>query len=288
MIQHNAMGINPQMGAAPNGYFNYTGLPTQVQPKIMNALTDEEIKFLQSGQSQFSLGLTQKEQLQGACTHRLPDGSSDSLTYDPITGVARCTICGYEFRPVDADTSIEDITEAKDKIVDILQTIKLLYTDLPADAAREYFQIIPLLMKLPQLFEFAAKNFAKHELNAWQYQQYQNMNGINLLQNLGNILGAGQVQYGQPMYQQPQPMMGGMAAGYPGAAYAPQQPMMGAVANPFGYTGASQQQQPVVNQGYAYTPGQVSPVAPTVQTPAAPAPATAPAATETVTSDVQV
>ena len=281
------MGINPQMGAAPTGYYNFTGVPTQVQPKVMNALNDDEIKFLQSGQSQFSLGLTQREQLQGGCTHRLPGGASDSLTYDPITGVARCTICGYEFRPVDADTSIEDITEAKDKIIDILQTIKLLYTDLPADAAREYFQIIPLLMKLPQLFEFAAKNFAKHELNTWQYQQYQNMNGINLLTNLGNILGAGQVQYGQPMYQQP--MMGGMAAGYPGAAYAPQQPVMPG-ANAFGYPGASQPQP--VNTGYAYTPGQVSPVAPTVQTPATPAAPAAPVApataSETVTSEVQV
>ncbi|MBR6289474.1 MAG: hypothetical protein IKR19_09065 [Acholeplasmatales bacterium] len=288
MIQHNAMGINPQMTAPAGGFYNFTGVPTQVQPKVMNALTEDEIKFLQQDRSQFSLGLTQKEQLQGACTHRLPDGSSDSLTYDPITGVARCTICGYEFRPVDADTSIEDVTEAKDKVIDMLQTIKLLYTDLPSDAAREYFQIIPLLMKLPQLFEFAAKNFAKHELNAWQYQQYQNMNGINLLTNLGNILGAGQVNYGaQPMYQQPvQPMMGGMAAGYPGAAYG--QPVMPG-ANAFGYPGASQpmMQQPAVNPGYAYTPGQTTPVAPTVQTPATPAAPTAPAETVSVTEAVQ-
>ena len=286
MVQHNAMGMNPQMGG---GYYNFTGVPTQVQPKIMNTLTDDEIKILQSGQSQFSLGLTQKEMLQGACNHRLPDGTGDSLVFDPYSGVARCTICGYEFRPIDADTSLDDITEAKDKIIDILQTIKLLYTDLPSDAAREYFQIIPLLMKVPQLFEFAAKNFAKHEMNAWQYTN-QNMSGISLLANLGNILGAGQMPvYGgaAPQMQRPyvapqQPVMNpGFAAGYPNAAY--QAPVTPGV-NPFGYAGASQP----VNPGYAYQPGQVTPVAPTVAAPAAPA-APAPAtSTETVTTEVQV
>lgn len=283
MIQHNGMGMSMGM---PMGY-NYAPQGMQAQPKVMNNLTEEEIKFLQANATQFSLGLTQKEMLQGACNHRRPDGTRDSLTYDPNTGIARCEICGYEFRPVEADTSIEDVTEAKDKIVDILQTIKLLYTDLPSDAAREYFQIIPLLMKLPQLFEFAAKNFAKHEFNnaLWQ-QNGGNMSGINMLANLANIFGAGQMaptyqqpMMGQPMMQQP---MGGYAAGYPQTAY--QQPVAPGM-NPFGYQGASQQP---INTGYAYTPGQVTPVAPTVTAPAAPAPQPTAAATETVTQEVQV
>jgi hypothetical protein len=267
------------------GYY-WNPQQVQAQPKVMNALTEDEIKQLQQTSNQFSLGLTEKESLQAACTHRVADGSHDSLVFDPVTGVARCTICGYEFRPVDENTDISEIKDSAEKIVDILQTIKLLYTDLPANAAREYFQIIPLIMKTPQLFEFAAKNFAKHEFNSWQYNN-QNMGGIAMLQNLGAMFGGGQPMMGaqQPMMGQP---MGGQFVGYPQAAPMGQ-PMMGAQvgANPFGFAGASQQP---VNPGYQYQPGQVQqPVQPTVAAPVAAEAAPAQeAATETVTSKVTV
>lgn len=271
-------GGTPQMGMG--GYY-YNSQPVQQQPKVMNVLTDDEIKQLQQTSNQFSLGLTQKEALQAACNHRVADGSRDSLVIDNLTGTVRCTICGYEFRPVDENSDPNDIKDAADRIIDILQTIKLLYTDLPATAAREYFQIIPLIAKVPQLFEFAAKNFNKHEFNAWQYNN-QNMGGIAMLQNLGNMFGQ------QPFMNAP--VMGqqsGMAPGYPTA------PMMGQPApfdpstqqaNPFGFAGASQP----VNQGYMYQPTQqAAPVTPTVTAPAAPAQAEA-APTETVTDVVNV
>ena len=275
---------NPQMMPPMMGQYQYQ--PQQQVHKQMNALSAEEIKQLQQERSQFSLGLTTREMLQGSCTHRSIDGMSDSLTYDPVTGIARCSICGYEFKPIEAETSLETIKDSCDTIVDILQTIKILYTDLPADAAREYFQIIPLIGKIPQLFEFAAKNFAKHEANNWQYNNY-NMGGISMLNNLNNMFGMGMGGMApQPMYQQPmmnpqQPTM----AGYPQAAYGA--PMGG---NAFGYQGASQ----VPPQGYAptnpafqYPPTpQATPAAPTVSAPAAPADA-APA-TDTVTQNVSV
>ena len=275
---------NPQMMPPMMGQYQYQ--PQQQVHKQMNALSAEEIKQLQQERSQFSLGLTTREMLQGSCTHRSIDGMSDSLTYDPVTGVARCSICGYEFKPIEAETSLETIKDSCDTIVDILQTIKILYTDLPADAAREYFQIIPLIGKIPQLFEFAAKNFAKHEANNWQYNNY-NMGGISMLNNLNNMFGMGMGGMApQPMYQQPmmnpqQPTM----AGYPQAAYGA--PMGG---NAFGYQGASQvppQGYAATNPGFQYQPTpQATPAAPTVSAPAAPADA-APA-TDTVTQNVSV
>ena len=275
---------NPQMMPPMMGQYQYQ--PQQQAHKQMNALSAEEIKQLQQERSQFSLGLTTREMLQGSCTHRSIDGMSDSLTYDPVTGVARCSICGYEFKPIEAETSLETIKDSCDTIVDILQTIKILYTDLPADAAREYFQIIPLIGKIPQLFEFAAKNFAKHEANNWQYNNY-NMGGISMLNNLNNMFGMGMGGMApQPMYQQPmmnpqQPTM----AGYPQAAYGA--PMGG---NAFGYQGASQvppQGYAPTNPGFQYQPTpQATPAAPTVSAPAAPADA-APA-TDTVTQNVSV
>ena len=242
-------------------------------PKIMNVLTPEEIKELQQERSQFSLGLTLRESMQAKCNHRTADGTKDSLVFDQETGKARCTICGYEFRPVEAETSYESIADASERIIDILQTIKLLYTDLPAEAAAEYFQIIPLIGKIPQLFEFAAKNFAKHEYNAWNYNQY-NMGGISMLQGLSNLFGASQPMYGAPQApQQPYGFYG-----------APQGvPMTPPQGNPFGYPGAGEQAvpyQPAAN-GYQYTPGQTP-------APAAPAAPAAEAAPETVTQKVTV
>lgn len=246
----------------------YYGGPVAPQvPKVMNVLTAEEIKELQAQRSQFSLGLTEREAKQAACNHRSLDGLSDSLIYDQNTGKATCQICGYTFRPIEANVSPETIQDAADRIVDILQTIKIMYTDIPANAAREYFQIIPLVAKTPQLFEFAAKSFNKHEFDRMQYGN-RNMGGMAMLQNLNALFGAAQPAY-NPYAAQP-----GMPMGYPaGQPVAPN-------ANAFGYPGASQ--QPVGYQpqagvtGYTYTPNVAAPVAapasaPVVQAPAAPA-----------------
>lgn len=269
----------------PMGGYQYNGFPQQ--PKVMNVLSEDEIKELQAQRSQFSLGLTERESKQAACNHRSIDGTSDSLVYDNETGIARCTICGYEFRPIDADTSPESIRDAADRIVDILQTIKLMYTDIPAASAREYFQIIPLIAKVPQLFDFAAKNFAKHEFNQWSYNN-RNMGGMAMLANLNNMLGSSQnFGYPQQPMMQPNPAFNPYAQPQAPVGY-PQQPQM----NPFGFAGASAGYQPQT-QGYQYTaPGApVPPVAP--QAPEAQAPQAAPAAPEaqpatTVTSKVTV
>lgn len=298
------------MGAAPMGGYQYNGYQQPVQ-KIQNVLTPDEIRELQQQRSQFTLGLTKRESNQAACNHRSVDGTQDTLVFDPIKGTATCTICGYEFRPVDAETTPDVIQEDADRLIDILQTIKLLYTDLPSDASREYFQIIPLIKKIPELFKFAAKNFASHENNTWQYNN-ANMGGIALLQNLNNLFGAspmgGVPQMGAPMMQ-PNPQMGFMnqpqqpmgTPGFPQAAY--QQPGM----NPFGFQGASAMQPgmnpvqqpmgtPVANpsgyqpttQGFQYNPTQsATPVAPTVTAPAAPT-AEAGSSDTTVTQSVTV
>lgn len=264
-------GANPY---GMQGGYQFNGMNGQM-PKIPNVLNAEEIKELQQQRSQFSLGLTKKESLQAACNHRTADGMQDTLVYDNVTGIATCTICGYQFRPVEAEATYETIKEASDRLVDILQTIKIMYTDLPAEAAKEYFQIIPLIGKVPQLFEFAAKNFAKHEYNGWSYNNH-NMGGIAMLQNLSSMFGGGM----QPNFVQ-QPQFNGYAmnpqqpVGYPNGM-APQMPGQ----NPFGYPGASAPMMGMPNpamgapvqqpggyapqsQGYSYQPNVAAPDAPT-------------------------
>ena len=187
-------------GAMPNQYYNPNPLNSQ-PTKISNLLTEEEIRELQKNNENFSLGLTTMDTYRSACTHRQPDGLHDSLTYDRTTGIARCTICGYEFEPLDANTTYEEIVDYCHKLQNVLQTIKLMWPDIPA-SAREFFYSIGLIDKIPKLFEFAAKNFNKNELDLWN-ANYSSMAGMNLLNNLGNILGATQQQFSYGYGQQP-------------------------------------------------------------------------------------
>jgi hypothetical protein len=252
-------------------------------------LSPEQIKKLQQKGEQFSLTITEDEWLRAICNHRNAEGTGDSLTYDPITGEARCTICGYKFRPIESDISPDQIKNDVERITDILQTIKLMYIDLPADAAKEYFQIIPLIEKIPRLFEFAAKNMTKHEAYNWQYNN-RNMGAISMFNNLQSMLGGGMMnapQQPQQFYGQPQaPYYAAPSMGVPTGAVPPQ-------GNAFGYPGASSMPNPAFgyaasNPGFAYTPNPqmaTAPVAPTTTTPDAP---TTTASDTTVTQKVEV
>ena len=265
----------PYYGQQPAwGYNGFQGAP-QAMEKTFNSLTQEEIERLQKKENTFSLAITQDERLRGICTHRRPDGLGDTLIEDPVTGLMKCTICGYSFKPADSNTSPEVIRDAVDTVEDFLQTIKLMFIDLPVDAAREYFQIIPLLEKIPQLFDYAAKNLAKHNQYGWSYDN-RNMSTYNMFANLQGMFGNGMM--GQPVAPQ-QPM--GAPAGFPNAAY--QQPMMG---NGFGFQGASQVNPAYApnTTGFAYTPTQATtPADPTVT----PAPQAAPEADVNVTTTVK-
>ena len=176
----------------------YQFMGTQQAPqKINNILSDEEIQKLVQKENQFSLQITETDRLRCACNHRRADGLADAIVEDPITGISRCTICGYEFRPLDIQTSPETIKESCDTILDILQTIKIIYTTIPNEPAREYFQIIPLIEKIPKLFEYAVKDYTKHV----QYDPYLYNNRNMSVMNLFNML-CGTMAQGQP-YPQP-------------------------------------------------------------------------------------
>ena len=242
-----------------NPVFNnvYGGVQPQQATKFSNTLTEEEINQLMKTGSTFSLAITREEQMRGICNHRTKDGMGDALVVDPETGALRCQICGYTFHQVDPTMTKEEIKESIKVVIDMLQTVKLMFIDLPVESSREYFQLIPLLEKLPGLFEIAAKNMVKHDTFGWNYQN-PNMSAYSMFQNLSNIFGNGMMM-GQPAYQQPQ-----AAPGFG----APQQPMYGAptgmapqMSNGFGYVGGAGYQP--ANAGFAYQPG-MAPATPTV------------------------
>ena len=96
----------------------------------INKLSEEEIKMLQNNGPGV---LSSRELLQAHCLHRNFDNRSDSLMYDSKTGIAKCEICGSEFKPIDLD--VEDL-ESQD-LNDVYNTIKVVgYDILPHEEAR--------------------------------------------------------------------------------------------------------------------------------------------------------
>ena len=245
------------------------------QVKQMNVLTADEIQQLMKTENKFTLALTQTEKLKAACNHRRADGLGDALV-ENADGTITCSICGYTFKPLDPKTSNEEfLGAAVTDIVDIIQTIKMIWIDADPQVIREYSQVIPLIEKLPKLFEIAVKDYSNHEqYNGWRVNT-NNMNTVQLFNMLSGLMsGAGQQPqtYQQPMQPQPAPSVGQMMGG--------PVPMGG---NPFGYYGQPQAgYQPQMN-GFIYNPNmQQQPV----QTPVVdPVPGQAAPAETTTTTD---
>ena len=271
---------NPAFGQA----YMYGGQTPQQMQKFSNPLTAEEIEMLTKATSKFSLNITNEQRLRGICNHRTADGMGDAIVEDKATGLLKCSICGYTFRQVDSNMTADEIKVAMEQVIDLLQTVKLMFIDMPVESAREYFQIIPLLEKLPELFEIAAKNMTKHDAYGWNMRN-PNMSAYAMFQNLSNIYGNGAFMGQQPMGGNPyqsqmgQPMMGGNPYQNP---YMNQggNPYMGS--NGFVATGAPAYQPN--NAGFAYNPGGVAQATPT--TPTGPAPQQLPGeAVEVKTAD---
>jgi len=259
MELYNNGGFNnfaqPTMGTG----YQWNPNPAQ-QTKQMNVLTADEIQTLMKQENKFTLALTQTEKLKAACNHRRADGLGDSLV-ENADGTVSCQICGYTFKPVDPATSGEDyLNAAVAEIVDILQTVKMLWIDVDPQVLREYSQVLPLIEKLPQLYQIAVKNYSNHEnYNSWAYAG-KNMSTLQMFGLLNGMLNGVGVPNQQQFQAAPQQAM-------PGYGYSYQQPQQFQPGfNPFGAPGYQPQAQ-----GFAYQPGMAAPQQPVVDPAAAPA-----------------
>ena len=279
-------GVNPGWNGMPNmnmGMQNgvYPGT-TGAMPgpnKVSNNLTPEEINFLRQDKEKFNLGISNRDHLIAICNHHTENG--ESALRNNIDGTAHCTICGEDFTLLDNLDDTENIAAGIKHFIDILQNIKYINNSIPKEASSEYFNIIPLMKKIPTLANISNKEVLRRA-GSVLFQNGQGVNGVNMFNNLNAMFGG--ATFGGGFQQPPQaPAPNNMMMGYPNQAYQAPNGMPGQ--NAFGYAGASQVPmqpvgQPVQNggyqtnvNGYAFTPNQ--PTAPTAtavppQTPAAP------------------
>ena len=259
-------------------------------------MNGDKFNLLQKGLSQFKLSVTEEELARGQCNHYNLNGTSALIPDQDGSGGSTCAICGTHF--TSRDFTQEDVQNATQNILDILNTIKILYLSIDPSAALEYFQIIPFIEKIPQLYNIAVADFKRYEgVNNMVPAQNGNQNPFNIFSmmtmgyNPGMMGGypqqppmagyQGYPQQGAPVTGYPPqgaPTMNGFAQQNPGfkpmygAPVAPQQTPAGYQPQTQGYTfnptGAAQ--QPMVNTNMPVQPQQ-APVAPpiTPQPPAA-------------------
>lgn len=171
------------------GAYQYNN-PNMAKPVGTNPLTDEDVKFLAQKAPSFSLSVTKEESLQAICTHRTREGV-DKLHLNQ-DGSYTCAICGATFRM--ADLSQEAVNTAFDGVVDILETTKVMYRDIPDAVCRAFFQMIPFLKKGKQMYKIANDHFGQYgaAINNNQF------GGGNAAAILAGIMGGGGFTYAQP------------------------------------------------------------------------------------------
>lgn len=189
----------------PGMNYGYAAKPKLPEPT--NPLTKEEMATLKQKAPQFSLAVDQITALKAICTHR--DQNGDTLLQNP-DGTVTCTICGTTFRPVNT-ASIDDVAQIFQSAIDCLETIKIMYFDIPNDVTKGFFQMTPFLEKAPQLFKVALDHYNRYGNTTVNGRDYNNGNAFALFSAMmqpGMAMGMGMPQqtmpYGQPgMVQQP-------------------------------------------------------------------------------------
>lgn len=261
--QNGGVYWNPQMNMDPR--------------QFCQTLTPEEATMLrQRGGTEFQLGITEIDRLKAICMHRDPTTGIATLEENPVDGSNTCHICGEKFF-IAPNLSQDEVEKATNTMIDLLQTAKSLFLDMPAESAQKFFIIIAMIKKIPQLYKIAVENFARHE----QAAGFSPITG-NSIANMYNSLYSGFGNFGMgmggmsPYMQQPnyggfgmnpgmnpmpgmgmaQPQFGqqpGFGFGQPGmVSGAP--PIGGMGGNPFGVMGDPAQAMQQQGFGQPYNP----------------------------------
>lgn len=187
------------------GYPMNYGYNRPKMPNPTNPLSKEEMAMLKQKAPQFSLAVSQIDALKAICTHR--DAEGEKLQTNP-DGTVTCMICGTTFKPVNADP--ETVQQIFRAAVDCLETIKIMYMDIPDDVTKTYFQMTPFLEKGPQLYKIANDHYQRYSGSSVMAGNYNNGGNAfaiySALMNPGMMAGMGmpqQMPYGQPGMAQP-------------------------------------------------------------------------------------
>lgn len=197
---------------------------------IENALTNEEIQRIMNTRPNsdvLNLHVSDEDVLRAMCTHRYHGRDVVQIVGDGTNDVY-CPICGARWSQ--EAYSKEEVKSAVNVVLSMMQNAKWM-AGFPQNVTREYFTMMPLLAKFPDMYEYGDKNF----------QRYLNNRGIyagsdtSVYNQYNSLFGAG-FGYGGNPYQPPQQPYNyynsnGIIMGQPDPRMVPQQ--QAPVGNPY-------------------------------------------------------
>ena len=207
---------NPYLNAGFQGQPMYfCGQP--VQP-MNSSLTDEEIQRLRQnrGGSVLNLSVDQDTILRAMCNHR-DKGQDVVQVKSDGSGEVWCPICGESWSM--EELSKEEVQELVNKLLAQMQIAKWA-GNIPNNIIRDYFSIMPLVAKFPDVYDYAMKNFNRmvgangmyFSTDAMPYAQYNSMfPGGSMNYNVVNPFNTGYYQPGYQPNMMGQQQMGQMA-----------------------------------------------------------------------------
>lgn len=199
-----------------NQYYQSVSAPVmggQKPIKVTNTLTNEALALLKrGGVGDNVITVTEEDSARAICPHRNLRGE-DTTTYNP-DGSRTCNLCGENFKMVGDPEFVEQIT---DEVMNIFNTIKVCWLDIPVEFGREYMKIIPFVKQLPKVYRAAMASFDKFE----NQNTIGGVAGANPFTLYSSMMGA--PIYGYP--QQPQTQLVQSGIGPDGQPVYTQQPV---------------------------------------------------------------
>ena len=147
------------MNYVPNNMYGYTYGMARPQARNTQPLTPEQIAKLRQDSNAFDMKIPAEDLWRAACTHKEKNGNGTLVLNND--GTYTCTICHETFNM--CDKSRAEVESAVNVLLDMLQTSKAVYLDASEELVRQYYQMIPLLKKFPDLWDRALKNFSMYE-----------------------------------------------------------------------------------------------------------------------------
>lgn len=249
-MMNNQFGNVPQYNGG-NPMYNQVGYNYGAKPpaKFTQPVTSEMSRMIYQEEDQLDVKISKIDSIKNQCTHKEP-GTGNMAIVMNADGSVTCRTCGETFHLIDPQDVDKVIGETVEKIIDIMQTAKLMYVDAPEEFIKQYFQCITLLRKLPAVFKKGAANFTAHEIysgnpyptyNGWNNHQSA-FTAFNNMMNVNPFIGTvaqpnpgfidprygynGGANMGAPMYPQAQPQQVPMQQNYtvpqPSGMMAPQ------------------------------------------------------------------
>ena len=199
MYNNNYYGQQPNYygGAAMYNapmYYNNAMITPQNNP----SLTAEEMKLIQTqNPSKIDISISEVDKFRAICNHKDQNKVDRVCQVQDGSGDVFCPICNYRWNP--ENLSKDEVKELCDKLIAAMQNAKWV-GDYGVQLTRDYFAMIPLLEKFPDLYEYAMKQFNKY----CSTNGYQNANDAAIYNQYNSLMGYSAPNYGYgPQYSNP-------------------------------------------------------------------------------------